>query len=160
MAKDFSHADCLPIYTGRRTLCPACDLIISAVAAHHMHRVEDIAEAVLELVKDSCRMLNDTNNKGKMVGPIPAIPPGYVVVHPSLLVPGAPNQWRAATTIGNPAQLPPNPPPAHVPAGGQLGEAPLGGAGPNVPGAQVNVSAAGQLGQAPPGAAGPNIRAA
>jgi len=47
-----------------------------------------------------------------------------------------------------------------VPAGGQLGHAPPGAAGPNVPAAQVNIPAAGQLGQAPPGAAGPKVPAA
>jgi len=103
-----------------RTLRPACDLIVSAVAANNMHRLEEIEEAVVELVKDSCRKLNDTNNKGKMIVPNPAIPFGQVVVHTSLLPPGAPNQWGAATTIGNPGQLPPNPLPAHVPAGRQL----------------------------------------
>jgi len=159
-AKDFPDADFLPICTGMRTLRPACDLIVSAVAANDMHRLEDIEEAVVELVKDSCWKVNDTNNKGKMVVPNPAIPHGQVVVHASLLPPGAPNQWGAATTIGNPGQLPPNPPRAHVPAGGQLRQAPPGAAGPNVPAAQVNVPAAGQLGQAPPGAAGPNIAAA
>jgi len=152
-AKSFPDADFLPICTGMRTLRPACDLIVSAVAANDMHRLEDIEEAVVEVVKDSCRKLNDTNNKGKMVVPNPAIPPGPVVVHSSLLPPGVPNQWGATTTIGNPGQLPPNPPPAHVPAGGQLGQAPPGAAGRNVP-------AAGQLGQAPPGAAGPNVAAA
>jgi len=48
----------------------------------------------------------------------------------------------------------------NVPAAGQLGQAPLGAAGPNVPAAQVNIPAAGQLGQAPPGdvpAAGPDV---
>jgi len=141
-AKHFPDADFLPICTCMRTLRPACDLIVSGVSANDMHRLEDIEEAVVELVKDSCQKLNDTNNKGKMVVPNPAIPPGQVVVHTSLLPPGAPNQWGAATTIGNPGQLPPNPPPAHVPAGGQLGQAPPGAAGPNVPAAQVNVPAA------------------
>jgi len=46
-----------------------------------MHRLEDIKEAVMELVKDSSRKWNDTNNKGKMVVPNPAIRPGQVVVH-------------------------------------------------------------------------------
>jgi len=77
-AKDFPEAYFLPICTGVRTLRPACDLIIAAVAANDMHRLEDIEEAVVELVKDSCRKLNDTNNKGKMVVPNPAIPPGQV----------------------------------------------------------------------------------
>jgi len=159
-AKNFPEADFLPIYTGMRTLRPASDLIVSAVAANDMYRVEDIEEAVVELVKDSCRKLNDTNNKGKMVVPNPAIPPGQVVVHASLQPPGAPNQWGAATTIGNPGQLPPNPPPAHVPAGGQLGQAPPGAACPNEPAAQVNVAAAGQLRQAPPCVARPKVPAA
>jgi len=159
-AKGFPVADFLPIYTGMRTLRPACDLIFSAVAANDMHRREEIEKAVVELVKDSCRKLNDTNNKGKMVVPSPAIPPRQVVVHASLQPPGAPNQWGAATTIGNPRQLPPNPPPAQVPAGGQLGQGPQGAAGPNVPAAQVKVPAAGHLGQAPPGAAGTTVQAA
>jgi len=158
--KNFPDTDFLPICTGMRTLRPACNLIVSAVAANDMHRLEDIEEAVVELVKESCRKLNDTNNKGKMVVPNPAIPPGQVVAYSLLLPPGAPNQWEAATTIGNPCQLPPNAPPAHIPAGGQLGQAPPGAAGPNVPAAQVNVPAGGQLGQAPPGAACPNVPAA
>jgi len=143
-----------------RTLHRACNLIVSAVAANDMYLLEDIKEAVVELVKESCRKVNDTNNKGKMVVPNPTISPGQVIVHASLLLSGVPNQWGAATTIGNPGQLPPNPPTAHVPAGGQLGEAPRGAAGPNVLAAQVDVPAAGQLGQAPLGAAGPNVHAA
>ena len=159
-AKGFADANFLPIYTCLRTLRPACDVIVSAGSVNDMQGLEDIEEGVVELVKDSCRKLNDTNNKGKMVVPNPAIPPGQVVVHASLLPPGAPNQWGAATTIGNPGQLPPNPPPAHVPAGGQLGHAPPRPAGPNVPAAQVNVTAAGQLGQVPPGAASRNVATA
>jgi len=82
-----------------------------------MHHLEDIEEPVVELVKDSCRKLNDTNNQGKMLLASSAIPSGLVVVHTSLQPPVAPNQWWAATTIGNPGQLPPNPPPADIPAG-------------------------------------------
>jgi len=92
--------------------------------------------------------------------PNPAIPPGQVVVHASLLPPGAPNGWGAATAIGNPGQLPPNAAPAHVRVGGQRGPAPPDAGGPNVPAAQVNLPAAGQLGQAPPGAAGLIVPAA
>jgi len=125
-----------------------------------MHRLEDIEEGVVEQVKDSCRKVNDTNKKGKTVVPNPAILPGQVVVHASLLPPGAPNQCGAATTIRNPGQHSPNPPPANVPAGGQLGQAPPGAAGPKVLAAQVNISAAGQLGQSPPGGAGPKVPAA
>jgi len=94
------------------------------------------------------------------VVPNPAIHPGKVVVQASLLPLGALNQWGAVTTIGNSGQLPPNPPPAHVPAGGQLCQAPWGAAGPNVPPAQVNIAAAKQGGQAFPGAAVPNVPAA
>jgi len=154
-AKGFPDADFLPIYQGMRTLPPACDLIVSAVAANHMHHLEDIEKAVVELDKDSCRKLNDTNNKGKMIVPNSAIPPGQLIMHISLLPPGATKQWEAATTIKNPGQLPPNAPPAHVPAGGQLGQPPRRATRPNVPAAQVNVPAAGQLRQASRGAAGP-----
>ena len=143
-----------------RTLPHACYLILSAVAANDRHRLEEIEKVVVELVNDSCRKLNDTNNKGKMVVTNPAILPGQVIVQVLLLLPGAPNEWGAATTIGNTGQLPPNTPPAHVATGGQLGQAPPGAVGPNVPGAQVNVPRAGHLGQALPGAAGPNVPAA
>jgi len=159
-AKRFPDADFLPICTDMRTLRPACDLIVSAVGANDMHRPEDIEEALVELFKDSCRKLNHTNNKGKMVGPNPAIPRGQVVVHRWLLPPGAANRWGAATTIRNPGELPPNTPPAHIPAGGHLGQAPPGAAGPNVPAAQVNIPGAGRLGQVPLGAAGPKVPAA
>ena len=111
------------------------------------------------LVKDSCPKLNDTNNKGKIVVPNHAILHGQVIVHTSLLPPEAPNQLGAATTIGNPGQLPPNPPAAHIPAGAQLGQAPQGAAGPNVPAVQVNVDGAGQVGHAPTHAAVPNVPA-
>jgi len=80
-AKSFPDAHFLTIYRGMRTLHPACD-ILSPVAANDRHHLGDIEEAVVELVKGSCRKLNDTNNKGKMVVPNPAIPPGQVVVHP------------------------------------------------------------------------------
>jgi len=72
--KDLPYADFLAIYTGMRTLGPAWDLIVSAVAAIDIHRREDIEEAVVELVKDSCQRWNNTNNKGKMVVANPAIP--------------------------------------------------------------------------------------
>jgi len=160
MAKGFPDANFLPIYTGMRILRPACDLIISAVAANHMDRVEDIEKAVVGPAKDSCWKLNDTNNKGVMVVPNPTIPLGQVVVHAWLVPAGAPNQWGAATTIGNPGQLPPNPPPAQVTAGGQRGEAPVRAAGANAQPAQVKVASAGQLGGAAPGVAGPNVPAA
>ena len=161
MAKDFPDGDFLPIYTGMRTLRPACDLIVSTVAAYDMHRREDMERAVVELVKDTCRKLNNTNNKGKMIVPNPTIPPEQVVVHASLLPPRASNQWGAATTIGNPGQLPPNPPPAHVPKGGEIEQAPPQGAAVlNVPPAQVNVTATRQHRQAPPGTAVPTVLAA
>jgi len=54
-AKDFPDADFLPIYTGMRTLRPAWNVIVSAVAANDMHRLEEIEEAVVELVKNSCQ---------------------------------------------------------------------------------------------------------
>jgi len=102
MAKDFPDTDCLPIYIGMRTLRPACDLIVPRVAANDMHRLEEMEEAVVELVKDSCGKLNDTNNKGKMVVPNPGIAPGQVVVDSSLLLPGAPNQWGGCDDYRDP----------------------------------------------------------
>ena len=51
MGKGFPDADFLPVFTGMRTLRPACHLIVSAVAANDMHHREDIEEAGVELVK-------------------------------------------------------------------------------------------------------------
>ena len=65
-ATNFPDTDFLPTYTGMRTLPPACDYIVSAVAANDMQRLENIEEAVVELVKDSCQKLNNTNNQGNM----------------------------------------------------------------------------------------------
>ena len=143
-ATNFPDADFLPIYTGMRTLRPACDYIVSAVAANDMQRLENIEEAVVELVKDSCRKLNNTNNQGNMRVPNPLIPPAQVVVAVSLLPPGAPNQWGAATTIHNPGQLPQNVPQANLPAGQPLAQAQPGGNPPQgqiVPAAQHVVPA-------------------
>ena len=53
-ATNFPDANFLPIYTGMRTLRPPCNYIVSVVAANDMQRVENIEEAVVELVKDSC----------------------------------------------------------------------------------------------------------
>ena len=61
-APNYPDADFLPIYTGMRTLRPACGYIISAVAAHDMQHLEDIEEALVSLVKDSYRKLNNTKN--------------------------------------------------------------------------------------------------
>jgi hypothetical protein len=91
-AANFPDADSLPIYTGMRTLRPACDYISCALAANNLQRIVDIEEAVVELVKDSYRKLNDMRNKGRMIVPDPSIPPAQVVVHASLLPPRAPNQ--------------------------------------------------------------------
>jgi hypothetical protein len=158
-AANFPDAEFLPIYTGMRTLRPACDYIVSAVAANNLQRIVDIEEAVVELVTDSCRKLNDTRNKGRMIVPNPAIPPAQVVMHESLLPPGAPNQSGAATTVHNPGQPPQNVPPGNLPAGQPLAQAlPAGNPalGQNVPAEQQVVPVL------PPGipAAGPNVPAA
>jgi len=89
-----------------RTLLPPCDLIIFAVAANDMHHLDDIVDTVGEPVKNRGRKLNVTNNKGHMVLPNPAIPPGQVFMHGALVQPGARNEGAAATTIGNPGQPP------------------------------------------------------
>ena len=91
-AANYPDADFLPIYTGMRTLRPASNYIMSAVAANDMQRLEDIEEAGVSLVKDSCWKLNNTKNQGNIRVPNPLIPTAQVVVVASLLPPGAPNQ--------------------------------------------------------------------
>ena len=54
--------DFLPIYRCMRTLYATSDYIVSAVAVNDMQRLENIQEAVVEVVKDSSRKLNNTNN--------------------------------------------------------------------------------------------------
>jgi len=65
MAKGFPDADLLPICTGMRTLHPACDLIVSVVAANDMHRLDELEEAVVGLVNHSCWKLNEKITKAK-----------------------------------------------------------------------------------------------
>ena len=124
MAKDSPDTDFLPIYTGMKTWRPAWDHMVSSVPAPDWNRVEDLKEAVVDLVKDGCYRFNDPNNQGKIVVPNAAIPARQVIMHALLLRPRATHQWVAATTIGNPGHLPRNPPPAHVTTGGQVGQAP------------------------------------
>jgi len=55
MAIKFPDTNFLRISTGMRTLPPACDLMVCAVVAHDIHRLGDIKEAVVELIKESCQ---------------------------------------------------------------------------------------------------------
>lgn len=87
----FPDIDFRRIYAGMRTLDPACDIVAMAVAANNIRHIQVIEEAVIELVKDSCWMLNNTKNDGGMIVPNSTIQYVLAVLHSLLLPPGTSN---------------------------------------------------------------------
>jgi len=130
----FPDAEFQQIVEGMRRLKPACDELATASAANNMASMQEIDEAVLQLVKDCGKKLENTTRTNNHVPPPgPGIAPAQVIVRPMLLPLNAPPQcqWSIAT--------------AAVPNAGPVGQnAPLANApGPaqNVPTAPANPQA-------------------
>jgi len=110
-----------------RRLKPACDELATASAANNMASMQEIDEAVLQLVKDCGKKLANTIRTNNHVAPPgPGVPPAQVIVRPMLLPLNAPPQcqWRIATAV--------------VPNAGPVGQNALLA---NAPGPAQNVSA-------------------
>ena len=105
----YRDTDFLPIYTGRRALLPACDLIATAVAANNQADITEVKEALVDLIKDCVKKLQDTKKRANGVLANPYLAPAQVTLNPTLLPPGTPVLSRSATVIPNPGQLPQNP---------------------------------------------------
>jgi len=89
----FPDAEFQQIVEGMRRLKPACDELVTASAANNMASMQEIDEAVLQLVKDCRKKLANTirtNNHVPSHGP--AVPPAHVIVRPMLLSLNTPPQ--------------------------------------------------------------------
>ena len=147
----FPDAEFQQIVEGMRRLKPACYERATASAANNMASMQEIDDAVLQLVKDCGKKLANTIRTNNHVPPPgPGVPPAQVIVRPMLLPINAPPQckWSIATAV--------------VPNAGPVGQnAPLANArGPtqNVPASLANPQAnniaalpnAGRVGQNAP----------
>ena len=123
----FLDAEFQHIVEGMRRLKPACDELATASAANNMASMQEIDEAVLQLVKHCGKTLANTIRTNNHVPPPgPGVSPDQVIVSPMLLPLNPPPQcqWSLATAL--------------VPNAGPVGEnAPLG----NPPGPAQNVPA-------------------
>jgi len=110
-----------------RRLQPACDELATSSAANNMASMQEIDEAVLQLVKDCGKKLANTIRTNNYVPPLgPGVPPAQVIVRPMLLPLNAPPQCQWSIVM------------AVVPNAGPVGQnAPLA----NAPGQAQNVSA-------------------
>jgi len=130
----FPDAEFQQIVEGMRRLKPACNELATVSAANNMASMQEIDEAVLQLVKDYGKKLANTIRTNNHVPPPgPGVPPAQVIVSPMLLPLNAPPQcqWSIATAV--------------VPNAGPVGQnTPLANApGPaqNVPAPQANPQA-------------------
>ena len=145
----FPDAEFQHIVEGLRRLKPACDELPTASAANNMASMQEIDEAVLQLVKDCGKKLANTIRTNKHVPPPgPGVPPAQVIVRPMLLPLNAPPQcqWSIAMAV----VLNPGP----VGQNARLANAP--GTAQNVPAPPVNPQA--QNIAAPPGPADPEAQ--
>jgi len=93
----FPDAELQQIVEGMRRLKPACDELATALAANNMASMQEIDEAVLQLVKDCGKKLANTirtNNHGPPPSPGVRVPPAQVIVRPILLPLNAPPQCQ------------------------------------------------------------------
>jgi len=56
----YPDRDFRQIYTGLRTLLPACDLIATAVFANNQAHIRDVEDVLVDLIKHCVKKLQDT----------------------------------------------------------------------------------------------------
>src|SRR5437588_4301262 len=120
LARNFTTLSTLPdhdfqqIVGGMRRLRPICDSLVNASAANDVLRMQEIDEAVVQMVKDCGRKLRDSlalyppapHQPG-----VPAVVQGHLIVPLTLRPQGAPAHWDPAT----PGPVVPAPPGPVVP---------------------------------------------
>jgi len=144
----FPDAEFQQIVAGMRRLKPACDELATASAANNMASMQEIDEAVLQLVKDCGKKLTKTIETNNHVPPPgPGVPPAQVILNPILLPLNAPPQcqWSIATAVPNAGPVVQNAPQANAPGPAQ-----------NVPAPPANPQA--QNNPPPPGPAIPQAQ--
>jgi len=100
----FPDAEFQQIVAAMRILKPACDELATASAANNMASMQEIDEAVLQLVMNCGKKLTKTIETNNHVPPPgPGVPPAQVILNPILLPLNAPPpcQWRIATAVPN-----------------------------------------------------------
>ena len=124
----FPDAEFQQIVEGMRRLKPACDELATASAANNMASMQEIDEAVLQLVKDCGKKLANTIRTNNHVPPPgPGVPPAQVIVRPMLLPLNPPPQcqWSIATAVvPNTSPVGQNAPLANAPGPAQKVPAP------------------------------------
>jgi len=124
----FPDAEFQQIVEGRRRLKHVCDELATASVATNLASMQEIDEAVLQLVKDCGNKLANTirtNNHGPPPGP--GVPPAQVFVRPMLLPLNSPPQcqWTIATAVvSNAGPVGQNAPLANAPGPAQNVPAP------------------------------------
>jgi len=118
----FPDAEFLQIVTGCRQLRPTCDELTIASAANDIPGMQEVDEAVVQLVKDCGKKLTNTINlKNKPFPQVPGVPPAQGIIpnilHPANAPPGS--QWGLATAVQNSGADAPNPPTANAPGAAQ-----------------------------------------
>jgi len=105
------------IVAGMSTLRPACDSLVTAVAANNRAVMHQIDEAVVQLVKDCAVKLRTTVTCSTGLAPLGQNGVFYdqIMLSDRLLPTNAPDQWGPATTVLNQGQVPQNVPPAYPP---------------------------------------------
>jgi len=98
----FPDAKFQQIVGGMRRLKPACDELATVSAVNNIPSMQEIDEAVLQLVKASGKKLAHTIKTTKKVPPGPGVPPGQVIVNPVLLRLNAPAQCQCSIATGVP----------------------------------------------------------
>jgi len=89
----FPDVEFQQIVEGMRRLKPACDELATASAANNMASMQEIHEAVLQLVKDcGKKVANTIRTNNHVLPPGPGVPPAQVIVRPMLLPLNAPSQ--------------------------------------------------------------------
>ena len=119
----FPDAEFLQIVTSIRQLRPAGDELATASAAKDIPGMQEVDEAVVQLVKDCGKKLtNTTNLKNKPFPQLPGVPPAQVMVPNILLPANAPpgSQWGLAMAVHNGGAVAPNAPTVNAPGPAQF----------------------------------------
>jgi len=119
----FPDSELLQIVTGFRQLRPTCDELATASAANDTPGMQEVDEAVVQVVKDCGKKLTNTINlQNKPFPQVPGVPPAQVMVPNILLAANTPSgsQCGLATAVQNAGAGAPNPPTANVPGPAQF----------------------------------------
>jgi len=119
----FPDAEFLQIVASFRQLRPTCDELATASAANDIPGMQEVDEAVVQLVKDCGKKLTNTINlKDEPCPQVPGVPPAQVIVPNILLPANAPpgSQWGLATAVQNAGAGAPNALTANAPGPAQF----------------------------------------